>query len=199
MIRKLSSKEEEERKRKRNQWVIGIILIVVMLGSTFAVIVDSFGNKNKTSNNAYNGHEFLQQGSYWYTQIGEKQFIFMYTPYEVQESFNVSYENITYINSYKGYPLYVYSEDYSAENEIFRNFDGISLRMQRACLNDSNIGLNCSETLPIKDCSNNFIIIKESNIRSIYEDGKCVFITGQKEDLIKLTDEYLFKITGIKE
>jgi hypothetical protein len=196
-MRKIYTKQDEEKKKKKNQWVIGIILIVVMMGSTFGIIVDSFGKKSQ-GNPKYNGYEFVKQGSYWYTQIGEKQFIFMYNPYEVQESFNTTYENITYINSYKGYPLYIYSENYMAESEIFRNFDGISLRMQRACLNLLDYRLNCSESLPIKDCSNNFIIIKESNERKIYKEDKCVFITGNKTELIKLTDEYLFKVSGIK-
>jgi hypothetical protein len=197
-MRKLSSKQDEEKRRKRNQLIMGIILIGVMVVSTFAVIVDSFGNKDKTSNNNYNGYEFVKQGSYWYASIGERSFVFMYNPYEVQESFNTTFTNITYISSYNGYPLYVYSENYQAESEIFRNFEGISLRMQRACLN-SSYGLNCSEEFPIKDCSSNFIVIKESNERKIYNEENCVFITGAKEDLIKLTDEYLFKITGIKD
>lgn len=198
-MRKLASKQDEEKRRRKNQLIVGVILIVVMLGSTFAVIVDSFGNKNQTGNLNYKGYEFVNQGSYWYTVIGEKGFIFTYNPYEVQESFNTSYENITYISSYSGYPLYIYSESYQAESEIFRNFEGIPLRMQRACLDSSEYGLNCSESLPIKDCSNNFIIIKESNERRIYQEENCVFITGTKEDLIKLTDEYLFKIIGIND
>jgi hypothetical protein len=196
-MRKLYSKQEEEKRKKKNQWTIGIILIIVMFGSTFGIIVDSFG-KNKQSNPKYNGFEFVRQGDYWYTQLGEKQYIFTYNPYEVQASFNITAINLTYINSYKGYPLYIYSDNYQSEIEISRNFDGIALRMQRACLNVANNELNCSDTLPIKDCSNNFIIIMESNQSGIYQQNKCVFITGQKNDLIKLTDEYLFKVAGIK-
>jgi hypothetical protein len=194
-MRRIYSKQDEEKRRKKNQWTIGIILIVVMLGSTFGIIVDSFGKKTQ-GNPKYNGYEFVKQGSYWYTQIGSKQYIFMYNPYEVQESFNITVINMTYINSYKGYPLYIYSDNYQAGIEISRNFEGIALRMQNACLN--GLISNCSESLPVKDCTDNFIIIKEFNESGIYQQDKCVFITGKKEDLIKLTDEYLFKVSGIK-
>ena len=32
----------------------------------------------------------------------------------------------------------------------------------------------------------------------VRQEGKCVFITGEKQNLIKLTDDYLFKIIGVR-
>ena len=200
-MKKILSKKDQEKKQKKNQLIVGLILIGVMVVSTFGIIVNSFGeNRNKEGNPVYNGYEFIPQGNYWYTQIGERTFSFLYNPYEVQESFNITPEGLSYLSSYQGKTLYINSEDYQSEAEIGRNFNGIPLRIQRACLNDSALGAaNCSETLPIKDCSEKIIVIKEFGERKIYQEENCVFITGQKEDLVKLTDEYLFRITGIKD
>ena len=67
-------------------------------------------------------------------------------------------------------------------------------RMQSACLNESE----CNGDYPIKDCSNNFIIIREAEEERVFQNESCVYIQGEKEELIKLTDEFLYKIIGIK-
>ncbi len=202
-MREISNKKYEEKKRKKNQIILGIILIGVMILSTFGIVVDSFGKNNSKKNLVYNQYEFVKQGDYWYSQINEKTFVFKYNPYEIQESFNITGDGLKSINNYQGNPLYIYSEDYQAEREIVLNLNGIPLRIQRACLNDSNFENTkkelCPEELPIKDCSNNFIIIKESEKKEIYQKEGCAFILGEKENLLKLTDEYLFKILGLKE
>jgi hypothetical protein len=200
-MKRLTSKKDQAKKQRRNQLIVGFILIGVMVVSTFGIIVNSFGKNGNTGENpVYNGQEFIRQGGYWYTQIGSRTFSFIYNPYEVQESFNITTEDLSYLSSYEGKPLYINSEDYKSEGEIARNFNGVPLRIQRACLNDSALGArNCSSELPIKDCSENIIIIREFPERKIYQEENCVFITGEKADLVKLADEYLFKITGIKD
>ena len=151
----------------------------------------------------YNGYEFTNQGSYWYLTLGGKDYFFQYNPFQIQESFNLTTENLKYLSAYSGAPLYINSqENVNAESEIGRIFSGVSLRTQKACLNNSGTTLkNCDVNLPMKDCSNNFIIVRtsEDNENRIYQEDNCVFIEGPSENLIKLTDYYLFKIMGIKE
>jgi hypothetical protein len=67
-------------------------------------------------------------------------------------------------------------------------------RFQDACPEKTN----CTEDWPTKDCSNNFIIIKKANESKIYQNESCVFIEGREENLTQITDEFLFKITGIE-
>ena len=66
--------------------------------------------------------------------------------------------------------------------------------MQIACLDSAK----CPENLPIKTCEDNFIIIEEKNKTAITQENKCIFIQGAKENLTKITDEFLFKVIGIR-
>ncbi len=197
-MRRLKSKKDEAKRIKKNQIIIGVILIIVMLGSVFGVIVGSFNNSGDSVNVNYYGYEFVSQGNYWYLNIGNLNFIFKNNPFQTEHLYNQSIANLTYINSYQNLPLYISSDNYESETEIYRNIGQIAQRVQRACLDGYET--NCNEELPIKDCSENFIIIRENleNKSEIKQEGKCVFITGEKQNLIKLTDDYLFRIIGVK-
>jgi hypothetical protein len=190
-MRQIETKKEAEKKQKKNRIIIGGILIFVMLGSTFAVIVDSFGTKNSIDKVEYNGYKFVYINELWTITIGNYDFIFKYNPTQVERI----YSNLSYINSYSGSPLYISSEDYTSEVEIYRNMGNVIERFQGACLEEKG----CEENVPIKDCSNNFIIIRIANESSIYQDENCVFIEGKQENLTQITDEFLFKIIGIED
>jgi hypothetical protein len=189
-MRKLKSRSSEAKKKRRNQVVIGIILIIVMFGSVFGVIVGSFG-KSDNSKTEYNGFEFIQQGNFWVLPIGDFNFVFRYNPNEIQE---IDTE-VNYLNSYSQKPLYISSENTEATYEIASNLETVVLRMQNACLNGS---MDCEETLPIKTCEDNFIIIKENNFTNIIQEDNCVFIQGPSENLTMVSDEFLFHILGVR-
>ncbi len=190
-MRNIESKKEAEKKSKRNQLIIGGILIFIMLGSTFGYVMfsssDNNGNVEKVK---YNGYEFVNQNGFWITSIGEYQFVFTYNPEQV-ERINSS---VNSLNAYSGKVLYFSYESDAAAVEISRNLGNIVLRFQGACIEEEG----CPETWPIKDCTNNFIIIKEANESKIYQENNCVFIEGPRENLTQITDEFLFKITGIE-
>jgi len=190
-MRSIESKKDIEKKRKKNQIIIGGILIFIMMASTFGILVDSFGTKNSIEKVEHNGYKFVNENNFWTTTIGNYKFIFKYNPTQVER---IDAE-LKYLNSYSGDPLYISSEDYVSEVEIYRNMGNTVERFQRACLEEKG----CEENWPIKDCSNNFIIIKKANESKIYQDGNCVFIEGREENLTQVTDEFLFKIIGIEE
>jgi hypothetical protein len=58
--------------------------------------------------------------------------------------------------------------------------------------------MDCEETLPIKTCEDNFIIIKENNFTNIIQEDNCVFIQGPSENLTMVSDEFLFHILGVR-
>ena len=190
-MRKIISKEQEAKKRKRNQLILAGILIIVMVGSTFGIIVNSFGQNEVNEAIEYNGYKFTNSNGFWVLNQGAYTFMFKYNPEQVEK---ISSE-LNYLNEYSSKPLYIFSEDYVAEVEIYRNLGQIVERFQGACLNETG----CKENWPIKDCSNNFIIIKESEQNSITQEENCVFIKGRTENLTQLTDEFLFKILGIEK
>lgn len=191
-MRSIGSKKDIEKRQKRNQWIIGGILIIVMLGSTFGYAFYHIGSNNgERIKIEYNGYEFLGQNDFWITTIGGYEFMFRYSPTQVEKS----EEELNYLNSYSGKPLYIFSEDYVAEVEIYRNLGDIVQRFQGGCPEN----ITCTQDWPVKDCSNNFIIIKKANESRIYQQDNCVFIEGPEGNLTQLTDEFLFKITGIED
>lgn len=193
-MRKIETKSSQAKKNKRNQFLIGFILIFVMVGSTFGIIFNSLGGSNSTQEKiTYNGHKFVLQNNFWTFTEGKYTLTFQYNPLEVGNLSSSLKGNFSYLNSYASSPLYISSSDSSSNNEIYNALSPFAERIQVACYKDET----CNSDVPIKDCANNFIIIRESETNSVYQDNKCVFISGQKQDLVKLTDVYLYKILGI--
>ncbi len=191
-MRKIISKEQASKKQKRNQLILAGMLILIMFGSVFGIIVNSFGNNAKNNERVeYNGYTFLNQNGFWITEIGDYTFMFKYNPEQVEKISS----KLNYSDKYSGKPLYILSEDYISDVEIYRNLGQIVQRFQGACLNETG----CRENYPVKDCSNNFIIIRQANESRITQKGDCVFIEGNYENLTSLTDEFLFKIFNIEK
>ena len=190
-MRNIENKKEAEKKSKRNQWIIGGILIFIMLGSTFGYVMFSSSDEDSNTEKVqYNGYEFVNQNGFWVTSISGYDFIFAFNPEQVEKSD----AEINLLNTYSGKVLYFFYESDAASVEIFRNFGNVVLRFQGACITEEN----CPEDWPIRDCTNNFILIKEANESKIYQQDNCVFIEGPRENLTAITDEFLFKVTGIE-
>ena len=192
-MNRIITKTDEQKKQRKNQLIIGIILILVMIVSTFGIVVNSFGDKKNSNKINYNGYEFVNQNGVWVLNAQNISFIFKYNPLEL-ENFSINSTQVNKLDSYSGKPLYIYSEDSLATSEIYRNIQPFALRIQSACLDEKN----CPEDLPIKTCNDNFIIIKTSNTSQITQQDNCVFIEGNGEDLIKTSDLFIYKIFNIK-
>ncbi len=194
MIKRIISKSEHEKKRKRNSMIIGIILIIVMFGSVFGIVISSLGGDSQGKKKIkYNEYEFSNENGFWKTSINGLEFIFQYSPAQTK---NIT-SPLKKVNNYYNMPLYTYSEDANSETEIYRNFQQIASRMQRACFSAEN----CTGDFPIKTCSDNFIIIEVSEQleeEEITQIENCVYIKGEKEKLLELTDSFLYNIFGIK-
>ena len=189
-MRKIVSKSEEKSKRKRNQIIVGLILVLIMFMS---VVGYSFqgSSEEKTDAFVYGNFKFVKVGDYWKTTFENYELIFSYSPKEVE---NID-AKVDSIGKYSNKPLYLVSNNPLAESEIYRNMQAIVLRMQYACLE----GEVCDGSLPTKTCEDNLIIIKEGEASSITQDENCTYIEGKPEELVKLSDEFLFKIFGIKD
>ena len=196
-MRKLTSRNTEDKKRKRNAWISGIVLIVIMFLSTVGYAFINFSESNsKTSSNEattlkYNGLEFTQQNGFWLLSKDNRSFIFRYNPNEVE---NIPAE-INSLSNLENKVLYIQSNDLIAKSEISANILQFVEDINNACLEGSE---NCSASNPIKTCQDNFIIIREGELSSITKKDNCVFIEGRKEDLVKVTDEYLFKLINVQ-
>jgi hypothetical protein len=187
-MKRLLSKRQQEKKQRFKQFLIGIILIAVMVFSVLGYSLNS-NSENTNKKIVYNGYEFVNFNNKWILNIENFQFGFLTKPDNVTEI----YAELNDINSYTGKVLYLQSQESNALSEIYVNLNTLVTRIQPACLNQEE----CEGNYPIKDCSNNFIIIKESNNTEIYQQDNCVFISGKKQELVNLADSFLLKIIGI--
>jgi len=195
-MRKIGSKYKEEKRQKRNQIIVGVALVLVMLFSTLGFAFNGSGSDDQQVLK-YNSFNFVNIDGYWVLELGNYLFSF----YNFPDS-NISYNSegeFNLLNSYSGKPLYLFSEDSNSESEIYRNLFSrnapIVQRVNGGCLNDT---LNCPSEFPIKTCDDIVILIMESDENKITQDNNCVFIEGKSEDLLELTDEFLYKIIGVK-
>lgn len=192
-MRKIETKADEQKGNKKKQWGIAILLGVILFGSTFGIIIDSFGNQSTKIK--YNGVTFENMGGYWVGQYNGLNIILSNNPKQV-ESLSA---NINPLNKYYSQPLYFYSESVEAEREIANNLapqnNAVVERIQRACPVDKN----CSVEIPKKTCENNFIIIEYSENTELKQDNNCVYIRGNSENILKITDEFILKLMNIKQ
>ncbi|MBT3404745.1 hypothetical protein HN832_02570 [archaeon] len=191
-MRKLISKENRAKKQERNNLIIGVVLISIMFLGTIGY---SFYDKGEDSSIQtqinYGGHEFILNNGLWIVEKEGRQFGFKTNPNEISGLEN---SLLNSIGVYENKPLYISSSENDALSEVYINMNNVAQRIQLACLE----GTECEEDLPIKNCSNNFIIISETEENSIKQEENCVFIEGNSSDLVKLVDEFLLKIIGIK-
>jgi hypothetical protein len=190
-MRKIISKKDDERKNRRTQLIVGVLLILIMGLSTVGY---SLNKQEKNSEKIiYKNIEFARENNLWNANIGNFQFGFLYNPTETEKIEST----LNYLNEYDNQPLYIYSENSDAMMEIYRNlfyYNKIIERIQEAC----PVGKICDDEIPVKNCTNNFIIIQKAEVSEIRQEDNCVFISGKDEELVKITDEFLFKISGIQ-
>jgi len=191
-MRKIISKKKNPNKLNKNQLIVGLALVFLML-----ISIAGFGFNNSGQENSekiiYNGFEFQKNDDYWVLQIEGNVFVFKNNPEQTEEIVN-SEKNLEKINNYLNKPLYIYSKDALAKQEIINSVSRFVLRTSNACPE----GKVCEEDWPVKNCSNNFIIISYGDEKISQQEG-CVFIQGSEENLLKVVDEFIFNVLGIKE
>jgi len=156
-MRRIISKGEKNKKTKRNQWILGILLILLMAFSTLGYALGGRGDEGGSNKIEYKGIEFIQDNSgYWNFVIQGQQFIILNNPEDISE---INFLSILNLNSYSNKPLYFVGDIREGASEISRNLaERFVLRIQQACLDEDD----CEGNFPIKNCSSdNIIIFKE--------------------------------------
>jgi len=196
-MKKIITRSEQDKKRKKNQFIIGIILIALMLFSTLGYALSGNSEDNTNSKKIeYKGIEFLQDNSgYWHFNVQGYDFVTKYNPEEVKD---VSFFNYLTLQNYANKPLYFVGDYQEPIYEISRNINPFVARFNNACLDEEN----CKGNFPVKNCSeDNIIIIQEIDYDSesevkenILQQDNCIFITANLGNQTKYADALLFKL-----
>lgn len=185
-----SEKKREERLGKRNLF-LGVFIAIILVLSTvgFAVLQGDRSNDEDQEEN------FSQDGRFQ-TKVENYAINTKFSPSEINKCENCgSYQK--YLNLVVYYVAET-KEEIKAISEINFNLNQLIKRGQFACSPESNLSYCEEKHLPTKDCSSNLIIIKESDKNKIEIRENCVYIYGEEENLIKMADEFILNIFGLK-
>jgi len=190
-MREIKTREEKERSKRINQILIGITLSLVLVTSVvgYSFFSSRGGNSGEKRAEEYRGLKFVQEGEWWRTEISGYTFTFKNLP---QDTLNYVPINLS-ISSYANKPLYFVAEERRGVNEINMNLKQFVMRSQFACLENEK----CEEDLPIKNCSDNVVVIKIGEKDSIRQEGNCVYL-DYINDSVRVADSFLYKILGVK-
>lgn len=195
-MKKTLSKRERKKAEQKKQLIVGLILVSLMVFSTIAYSLSSRDSDKTTQTKfMYKGVLFFEQGEYFIATDGNFQLLIFNDPREnkfLQEELpEVSIDN------FFNFPLYLDSEYYLLNSAIAENLgpntNGVSSRVQLACIDEED----CAEELPIKNCQENIIVIRESNASKITKEENCIFISGNIDELPSLVDTFIQTLFGI--
>jgi hypothetical protein len=159
----------------------------------FSTIAYSFMSRGRDPNTKkaflYNGIAFVQNQEYFIGSVSNYQIVLLNNP----KSNDLVAENKIErdVSSFYLLPLYIDSKDDLANSIISQNLgpnNGVAQRVQFACFEEEG----CKDELPIKDCSENLIIVRYSNDTTRIEGvGNCVFIHGKEEEMSQVIDKFI--------
>jgi hypothetical protein len=186
-MRKIQTEEEKRKKEKKNQIIVGTILVFLLVVSTLGYSLMSQDNDSSNSGKVTDkGLDFYTNGDYFQLIVGEQTFTFENLPSEVEYlTQNISID----FNNFLSKPLYIVNPT-DQTGPVLSNIRPYLLRYQEACLT----GMNCSEELPKKTCSENVLIFNSTEEENIKVNENCIYINGNNN---KISDAFTYKFLGI--
>lgn len=178
-MRSIQTEDEREKKRKRNTRIMGIVLAVLMLGSTLGYAFSMFFSSRTPDPIPLNS-----------TQTNQPLVItsngLSFALMSAMQDINLIPINMTRrVSDYASTTLFIVSEDNLATQELVGVLTNYAGRVQRACY-----GPCASEDLPEKTCADNLIVVRSNMTQSVSQQQNCIFIDGD----IKATDAFLYRL-----
>lgn len=192
LMKKLMTREERKKIVRRNQIILGLILVLLMVFSVLGYALSGRGSDEEQGKIQHLGINFIKDNSgYWRFNIQGFNFATQYNPQETQ---NISLFIYKTVSDYNGKPLYFVGEP-EILIELKRNLNYFPLRINDACLDP-----NCEANLPVRNCTDNLIHVKEpldDEGPGIIQEENCIIITANYTEQIRYSDAVLFKLLGI--
>ena len=205
-MKKIENRQEQQdrkNKKTRNQIILGILLISVMVISTFGYAL----RQEREEKVNYNGFSFVKVNNGWQVQNQPFSLVTRYLPAETESinSKGIFSAEITNFANKQLYFVAFSSSEKAAISEIARNIP--LLRAQPVCLEEDSNRTECFE-LPLKNCFDDSVMvisqIKQEQNQSapeerVYKERKCIFITADSENILKAADRFLFALYSIQQ
>lgn len=199
-MRKILDTKDSTKKQKKNTIILGVVLIIIMAFSTLGYAFFSSDKSDEQTDEkiSYKEIEFQKtEFGLWEFEINGYEFATRYNPLETE---NITNNILKNIQNYQGKVLYFGVDSAEAisqigNQEISSNLNDFILRANMACLTD-----NCSEDYPIKNCSEENIIIFEDKQGNpeLSEKENCIYVRSSNQEILRSSDAFLFKILGLQ-
>lgn len=179
-MKAIQTEEQREKSRKRNTQIIGIVLAVLMLGSTLGYAFSMFFSSRAAQPIPLNNT--VQPNQPIVITYNGLSFALLSTMQDI----SVVPVNMTRrVSDYGGATLFIVSEDDVATQELAGVLTNYAGRVQKACY-----GPCASEDLPEKTCADNLIVVRPSVSRGVSQQQNCIFIEGD----VKAVDAFLYRL-----
>ncbi len=189
MIKPLETKKIRQKKEKRNKTIFAIVIAVIMILSVVGFTIEFAQRQN-----------IEREGGFYTYKINLWGYeIILRTIYLKNETQEVKTNFIPSTEYFAGAKFYYYIDPSLRESAIrlLQYINYFSL-LNEACVNESVGAYEChNEELPIKDCESNFLIFEQANETSIEKRDLCIFIKGNKTEIDKAIDRFLFDLFGL--
>ncbi|MBM3232682.1 hypothetical protein FJZ18_00755 [Candidatus Pacearchaeota archaeon] len=177
-MQKIETQAVKEAREKRKVKYISYFLLAIMVVSTAGYALLSYTSTAPPSNSTTD--DPLAFGKYPLSVSGQK----VYLSFPREDVQNISFEGNVTLKDYFGNTLYISSYSTALQYEISDTLGKFVSRVQEACYG------NCTKNLPEKNCTDNLIVIEESEERSINQENRCIFIKGD----LKSIDAFIYKV-----
>lgn len=171
-MKPILTKEEKEKRERRRIQAIGIIMLLIMVLSTFGyAIIFYSGNKNSQNENNDNELTNLEESFLTYSKNQTRDI-----PVNVEKK----------LSDYKGKIFYVAGAGENEKREITKVLYGKVDTIMPACYG------SCEYDLPEKNCSEQILVFKNGSSERVYQEDECVFVEGG----LKALDAFLYYLIG---
>jgi len=160
------------------------VIIALLVLSTAGFALNGLGGNLGSTDPTLPADGVVYNGQYWIYTVSGQQFYF------TNKKEDVSLEDFTLnkgFADFAGKTLYIDTESPTVLNEIGLNLGRYVSKIQEVCYGP------CERDLPERDCSENLISFKESEIPSVNEQENCIFIEGD----LKTVDAFLYGVLGL--
>lgn len=186
----------EKKSDKAKQVVMGIVIALIMVLSTFGIIIG-----NQTSSLSYNGYKFQLNGNQYATKINGKEMIFYSLPSQ-SDFINVSSSIPNKIKeSYIVMLTFNPADKVNIQIIELVRFD-LSQSLNKVILDGV---LNVSTdypSLPLITCANAtlktpVIIMNMSDTAGIVDIDNCIYLNARGTEFLRMRDRLLYSYYGV--
>lgn len=186
----------ERKSEKAKQIVMGIVIALLMVLSTFGIIIG-----NQTNSMRYNGYKFEPNGYQYVTKINGKEMLFYTLP--TQSDFI----NLSSAVTNKIKEAYLVMLTFNPQDQVniqimeLVRFD-MSQYLDKVMMNGVLNSSTNYPDLPVITCANAtlqapVIILNMSDSSSIIDVDNCIYINARGTEFLRMRDRLLYSYYGV--